>query len=74
MRGAFEEAKSRDYPSAETPIETAALRFTHSWSSWPPLHLLLHYRGVNLGETNEYHLFPKALADLLNPPMEDPDA
>ncbi len=72
MGRAFEAAKSRDYPTSGDPAETAALRFVQSWHAWPPLRVALHYHGVNLGETDEYPLFPEVLGILLSP--ENPQA
>ena len=47
------------------PLEGEAMRFVKSWHRYPPLHDPLWYRGVNLGEMDEYDVFPEVLAALV---------
>ena len=60
----FEERKNQEYPDRD-PLDEEVLRFVKSWHRHPALHDLLWYRGVNLGEVDEYTLIPEVLTALV---------
>ncbi|MBN2307953.1 MAG: hypothetical protein JXR94_03220 [Candidatus Hydrogenedentes bacterium] len=64
MTHEFQERKEAAYPDAD-PEDAEALRFVKSWHRYPPLHEALWYRGVNLGEVDEYLLLPEIITALL---------
>ena len=64
MAHEFEERRDAPYPQAD-PLDREAMRFVKSWHRYPPLHDALWYRGVNLGEANEYLLFQEVMSILL---------
>jgi hypothetical protein len=48
------------------PCNEATLERLRVWAATPELADVLIYRGVNLGEALEYHLFPAILETLLD--------
>lgn len=60
----FEEWRSQEYPGRD-PLDAEVLRFVKSWHRHPALHEVLWYRGVNLGEVDEYTLIPEVLTALV---------
>lgn len=64
MTREFEERKTAPYPGMD-PIDAEALRFTKSWHRYPGIHEAIWYRGVNLGEVDEYLLLPEVITALL---------
>lgn len=56
----------RDAPHDDAdPIAAQTLGFVKSWHRYPPLHDALWFRGVNLGEADEYILFQEVMSALL---------
>jgi len=64
MTREFRERKEDPYPDAD-PEDREALRFAKSWHRYPPLHEAVWYRGINLGEADEYYLIPEIVPALL---------
>jgi hypothetical protein len=64
MTREFEERKNAEHPDAD-PIDTEALRFVKSWHRYPPIHEAMWYRGINLGEVDEYILFQEIMTAIL---------
>ncbi|HIJ72894.1 MAG TPA: hypothetical protein HPP83_02225, partial [Candidatus Hydrogenedentes bacterium] len=48
------------------PVDAEAVRFTKNWHRHRAFHDALWCRGVNLGETDEYLLFPEVLGALID--------
>lgn len=64
MTREFDQRKKMPYPDLPA-LEGEAMRFVKSWHRYPPLHDALWYRGINLGEMDEYDLFPDVLSALV---------
>ena len=60
-----EERKTATYPEITGPIDAEALRFTKSWHRYPDIHEAVWYRGINLGEVDEFILLPEVITALL---------
>jgi len=64
MPAGFFEETTESYPDA-CPEENEAFRFVRNWHRTPELHDAIWYKGLNLGELNEYVLFSAVLKALL---------
>lgn len=64
MRQEFEERKSRAVPDAD-PEERETVQFVKSWHRYPAFHEAIWYRGINLGEADEYILVSPTLTSQL---------
>lgn len=64
MSREFEELKNAPYPHADD-IDRKALQFTKSWHRHPALHDALWYRGINLGELDEFVLMQEVVRILV---------
>jgi len=59
--------KRRNAPHSDcTEMDQEALRFIKSWHRAPELHDILWYKGVNLGEVDEYDTFPEVVKALID--------
>ena len=65
MTDEFDQRRKAPYPQKD-PIDAEALRFVKSWHRCPELHDVLWYKGVNLGEMDEYNLLPLVITALLD--------
>lgn len=61
----FEARRQRAYPDREA-IDVAALRFVKSWHRHPGLNGALGYRGVNIGEVDEFVLIQRIIPVLVH--------
>lgn len=64
MTREFQERKQTAYPDTD-PTEVEALRFTKGWHRYPGVHSAMWYKGINLGEMDDYVLLGKVLKILL---------
>ena len=56
------EKRQSDPHQDRSPLDQEALRLVKSWHRHPALHDLLWYKGVNLGEVDEFDLLPEIIA------------
>jgi hypothetical protein len=59
-REKFEQKRRQEIPGADV-VEQEALRFVKSWHRLSALHAFLWYRGVNLGEMDEFQQYSDVL-------------
>lgn len=64
MTPEYEARREAPYADAD-PIDREALRFLKSWHRAPELQDILWYRGVNLGEADEYDVLPHIIRTLV---------
>lgn len=64
MTPEFDARRQEPYPHADA-IDREALRFLKSWHRAPELQDVIWYRGVNLGEVDEYDLLPHIIRALV---------
>lgn len=64
MSRVFREREVQAPPDADA-IDIQALRFVKNWHQYPGIKEALEYRGVNLGEMNEYLLLPEVITSLV---------
>ena len=65
MTREFELRKNATYSARTEPIDVEAMRFTQSWHRYPGFHEAMWYRGVNLGEADEFILMTDVVPALL---------
>ena len=64
MKQEFEQRKEMEVVGADQE-EVHAVRFVKSWHRFPVFHDAIWYRGINLGEADEYILVNPILKALL---------
>ena len=65
MTREFEEAKNAPFDRTADETDREALRFVKSWHRHPVLYDAIWYRGINLGEVNEFMLLPEVITALV---------
>lgn len=64
MTHEYNARRTEPYPD-RSAIDAMALRFIKSWHRHPDLHDLMWYKGVNLGEMDEYDTLPEVIAAII---------
>ncbi len=65
MSHEYQKRQEATFPG-RSELDQEALRFIKSWHRHPALQDLLWYRGINLGEVDEFDMFPEILELLVD--------